>query len=556
MRLLRLNGQNVDIDRQTAIGITLQAYDFKEPGRRKINVSNSFTIPLTANNSKLIGFSNDIQSTSQTIYGSFSCDYWVENEKLIDAASVRIESIDVGSSTDIGRIKLYAVQRDTIWDQMASFSWGDFLLEFSDYLNSELGEYTIGIHPDVPNRFYSGNFGTFIGTQENGSNIHIPMLFSNLAKYEPGGEGTGFLENEDNIYIQHADGPGGHLCAYIITIFKFIEHKYGVSFLTSSTEAEIIWSDQFAPNVYIHLREVGIASGGTNQWAWQFFNQRSNYPPYEDTVQNQDKTLFDLVNSFFQLFNIIIDEETINGVKTFRLHRFDDIETLAPVINFSNNLDLSDIVFKPVIADYKQVNRIKYESVAPGSPETTGAKIINCLNENLDSENDLFSIDSYFPNVITATYGDSIVDLSTEESFASFTFMINAGNVSQLVEVWAGTERSSRQLKLAAIYGVAGEYNFVEDIVRYPKSYDINKWLTVSDIINFKFFAQYYIQELNASFFINKIDSFNPLSTKPTGLELIRISDKVPYPITEFTQQPWVDGVGNYFTDGQGNLFF
>jgi hypothetical protein len=45
MRLLRFNGQDIDIDEQTSIGIDIQCFDIKSPLQRKINISNSFTIP-------------------------------------------------------------------------------------------------------------------------------------------------------------------------------------------------------------------------------------------------------------------------------------------------------------------------------------------------------------------------------------------------------------------------------------------------------------------------------------------------------------------------------
>ena len=95
MRLLRINGTDIDIDGKTAIGITLQTYNIKEPGDRKISISNSFTIPRTAKNHKIIGFSGDSQFIQTTIYDSMICDYWVDNELLIkDVRSVTYKSIN------------------------------------------------------------------------------------------------------------------------------------------------------------------------------------------------------------------------------------------------------------------------------------------------------------------------------------------------------------------------------------------------------------------------------------------------------------------------------
>ena len=93
MRLLRFNGNNIDIDDATSIGITLQSYDIKEPGKRKVGISNTFSIPKTANNLKHVGYLAGIQNLDTTIYDAIYCDYWVYNLLLIDNAKVRVESI-------------------------------------------------------------------------------------------------------------------------------------------------------------------------------------------------------------------------------------------------------------------------------------------------------------------------------------------------------------------------------------------------------------------------------------------------------------------------------
>ena len=69
--------------------------------------------------------------------------------------------------------------------------------------------------------------------------------------------------------------------------------------------------------------------------------------------------------------------------------------------------------------------------------------------------------------------------------------------------------------------------SLMDSILAYPKFYEIKKWLTISDIRGFEFFKQYYISELNGSFFVNKIKGFNPDKSKdPTTIELIKVSSK------------------------------
>ena len=543
MRILRINGHDVDIDQQTAIGITFQAYDFKEPGKRKVSLSNSFSIPLTSNNQIIIGFGNNVQSIDTTIYESLTCCYWIDNEQLINNAIVRIEEITQG------RIKMFVVNKNSFWDELKAYTWVEFLTDYEDWLVLQ-GEYFVG-YQGTPN-YYMDTLAFFFANQLSGSRVLIPMYLGNFFNYNPG---AGYLETQNKIYMTYGGDSGGHLCTYIKSIFEFIEYKFGVDFLTSSTDTTIIWNDTYAPNVYIPIREyIHVSGGGGFAWHTMYTNA---YPPYE-TYSYADKGLYDLVLSFFQLFNVILDESDIGGVTTIKIRRFDDIETMAEVVNFSNNISLKNTIFKPKLYDYQKNNYIKYVEVYPGATSKyEGAKKIVCNNTNLDETKDLFDIDAYYPDVLVASYGQSLINLSTEESFKTFTFLISVGTTAQLIDLYEHTTNvTSQNLELAQLYGITGEYNFIEDIAAYPKSYIIEKWLTINDIVNLEFFKQYYVRALNGSFFINKISGFNPeKSNTPTKIELVRVSDKVPKPIDDYVEDFFIDGLGNAFVDGNGNNF-
>jgi len=551
MRILRINDQDVDIDAKTAIGITFQAYDFKEPGQRKVSLSNTFTIPSTIKNQALFGYAGNPQSLSTIIYGSFLCDYWVDNKHLIIGAKIRIDEIANG------RIKLYVYKKEDFWDEIKKYNYIDFPEEFLLFLQTEKG-YPAATQEGLT--YWEGTYANFINQYiDTDEGLIIPYYFGNLFKYEPGGEGTGFLEDEDNIYLSGYSSKGGHICAYVKTIFEFIEYKFGVDFLTSSEDIDLIWQDAYATKIYIPIRSY-LVGNIIDEGKWGFINLPeliNPYLPYEDMRERPDKTLYDFVKAFMQLFNIILDEEIIDEVHTIKMYRFDDIETKAEVVPFSGNLDLSKIKFKPKIDGYEQINRIKYEVMYPGGNEFEGAKNIVCNNFNLEPLKELFSIDAYYPNIVINTNEEAVINLSTEESFETFVFLISNGMTINNINVKIGTVHSyGYHLEIAAIYGISGEYNFIEDILAYPKYYEIEKWININDLLDFKFFRQYHIKELNGSFFINKIKGFNPeKSNVATKFELIRISDKVPKPIDIYLDSFYIDGVGNAFVDGNGNNF-
>ena len=96
MRLLRINGEIADIDEDTAIGIDLQAYDFKDPGKLKVNVSNTFSLPATAKNMRILGSPWQARRAWITLFTSrISVDYQVKNKDVHNGGS-RVESIKKG----------------------------------------------------------------------------------------------------------------------------------------------------------------------------------------------------------------------------------------------------------------------------------------------------------------------------------------------------------------------------------------------------------------------------------------------------------------------------
>ena len=167
MRLFKINDITIDIDENTAIGITLQTYDIKEPGQRKIKISNTFNIPKTANNMAVIGFAGDVQFNNDSVYNVMIADYWIDNEKLIDQAKVRV--MEVGD-----RISLFVFQKDDIWDNLKLLLWPQFVTEFIDWMQT---------HKSLPSELnpFTGTLGEFLGPYLNpSSDIILPMYYGNL----------------------------------------------------------------------------------------------------------------------------------------------------------------------------------------------------------------------------------------------------------------------------------------------------------------------------------------------------------------------------------------
>jgi len=546
MRILKINNTTVDIDGKTSIGINFQKYDIKNPGERKFSISNSFTIPKTSKNLKLFGFADNFQNNSTTIYDKYTVNYYVDNNHFIIDGELRIDEIS-------DRIKLYVVNKNEFWEDLKDYKYTDFVDDYINWLKDEKGEYFL---IDGTSNNFEGTFSEFIDRYTSNSvqdYFIVPYFFSEYLDYTDGELWE--KDDEGNLY-----GQGGRFCTYVKSIFEFFAYKYDVDFLTDSTDTTLIWGDSFASSCYIPIRNICMSTVGDAPYSNWGLQTRTRFMRLKG-VERKDKTMYSFVKAFMQKFNIIIDDyiekRGTDDIYVVEMRRFDDIKTKAPVVNFSGNLVIDKTKMKPSVEGWKQQNRIMYGTVYPDGAETLGAKIITCKNKSLDKISELFKIDDYYPAVVINTNEESVLDLSTEESIDSWVFCVSSGATSTLINInLSGDYVWSDFLEIAAVYGLGGEYQFIEEILEYPKTYEIHKWLTLKDVLELDFFKQYFIRELGGSFFINKISGFNPeKSNQPTKIELIRISDKVPKPVDDYLQEFYVDGVGNAFVDGNDNNF-
>lgn len=571
MRLLYINSKLVDIDETTSIGIDYQAYDMKDPGKRKTIISNTFSIPKTSKNLAIFGHPDNPQSTSNIVYNTITCDYWIDNNHIITSGAIRIESV-----TD--RINLYVTNKNAVWDDLKLFTWSDFVTEYLLWAKNIKG---LPIYKPS-----ESNFTTFISEIVNSvDGIILPFYYGNYLNVNGANEtSTKIVLNGSTTYYEGGGTifGGGHFCIYSKSIFEFLEYKYSVNFCTQEVSlVGNIWDDSIAPLIYTPARDIcvishyGIVGSVYQTVGYELRNTFLNntlinpiFSPLNDVVDKDAKTMYDYVISFLMKFNAFMDEISLNnGTKAFRISRFDDIKTLAPVVDFSNKIQKIDS-YKPSISGYSQHNIIKIKSLYPEAAETLGSRDIVCLNKNLDATADLFSIDEYLANFKSIT-GAVIPDLSIQESFKTFQFFKSTGITADLIDVGHYTldeypnntynnfdKHAYLNLPIPAHYSLDNEYLFIEEIIQKPKVYTIKKYLSITDIMNLEFFSQYFIKELNGSFYINKITGFNPQkSTEPTTIEVVRISSKTPTPI--YTNIGYfVDGVNNIFTDGTGGYFY
>jgi hypothetical protein len=517
MRLLKFNGQDVEIDETTAIGIDYQGYDVQDPGKRKVAVSNTFTIPKTSRNLFLIGFAGNPQSLSIDIYELITVTYYNDNKILIRNGRARIVEVS-------DRISIFVFEKESFWELMTDYLWPNFLSDFMIWMKAEKSL------PSITTPFV-GTFQQFIDVyKDTTEGIYLPIFISNLANYSP--DGLTYLEDTSNLWIKHNEtgttltALGGHFCIYAKTIFEFIEYKYGVDFSVTSTAYDYnIFEDAIASVLYIPARNISITYTATGfYFTCDTVNQ---FLPETNSNDKESKSLYDFTKSFFQTFNCLIDRiPTTDNTDKYIIRRFDDI-THGPIIDFSGE-QTGGYIFKPILDGYKQANYIKFGSVYEGGSVLLNSKKIVCLNKNIDAggvDSELFTIDQFIPGSVVLG-ADVCPDLSKSDSFKTFIFFISQGSSGITIKIMENSDErtATAVLDIARTYDLTSEYNTLAAMAQYPKKYTIKKWLGLNQIDKLVFFARYWVKELNGYYFLNKVSGFNPdKSTEPTTIELIKL---------------------------------
>lgn len=557
-KILRINNSIVDIDNNTSIGITFENYDIKEPGKRKLKYSNDFSIPKTPNNLKIIGFAGNIHFTDNTVYEKLTIDYWIDNEYIIESSFCCVDSVTPD------RINMYVYDKIDFWDLIKDYDIQTFETELLVWLNVTYN-IPIGVDP------WSGtSIVTFLGdTTGTAKGIQVPYFATNLYYYDPNG-GTSYLESDgETVIVNNLSLKSGHVCFYILTILEFLESKFSVNFARATQSNATIFDDTVIQGVYVPLRDIMIVPTNDQFGALNGFYYVNNllsttFQPYENLEFAKDKTVNDLILSFFKHFNIIVDTVNYQGTNYISLHRFDDFRTANVPIDWSGGI--KEIVsFKPKIEGYSQKNIIKFDSIYENGDSLQNSRSILCLNENIEKESELYTIDAHIPAFFTTTYG-TYANVGQEKSFETFIFFCNYGTTSSAINIRMDSvvmggfipqpPDETMTFPLAALISLAApEFSLLDSIIAYPRVYEIKKYLKTSEIHDFKFFRQYYIQELGASFYVNKISGYNPEDSKDaTTLELIQISyDTPPAP---FSIPFYVDGIADPFADGTGDYYY
>ena len=581
MRLLRINGEIADIDEDTAIGIDLQAYDFKDPGKLKVNVSNTFSLPATAKNIRILGSPGSPSRVDNTVYNRISVDYQVKNKAYISNGSARVESIKKG------RINMFVAQRPGFIDRMKATPLNQFLQQW--FVNS----FENDTHPSYQLLVYAyanGHKGVImpamIGPLVNlaDKNGRIVEAFF----YDTGVPEIGII-NEMTMKVrdtsQGTTAHGGHFCVFIEPLFKYLESYFGVNLNSSLPAAYSLFNDDVFKTLFIPVRHINV-NDNTPRLEWVDLGGSENMRPLSDIIPYNNLSAFDLFSETLKILGYGV-EEVGDGFEIVRLDYMGAVPVPDDILpGYMEAGFRSELEYKPAIDGYGQQNIIKMNP-AENVGEMAGARILLSNNENSEAVKELFKVNAYVPAMLTgyswflaafvpimaeakALENITFLRLKATGAVTSYTFWVNGvheptpssatsenpteGSVNAINGEFGNPSwRVVIDVPIPEVYSVSAEYNFLEGIINSPETYKVKRWVTSSQMENFRKIATYYVPELGGWFYVNKIKGFNPVKSKqPVEFELIKVPwqrmPQLPEKPIEISDR-WIFETG-YWDDG------
>ncbi len=531
MRILIINGEQVDVDDRTSIGIDIQGYDFKKPGQSKVAVSNTFSIPATSKNKKIFGYPGELYIQDASIYNNMSIDYIIDNVKFIDKGSVRVESVQSG------RINLFVVQSPDFFTQMKLTPLNYLILSYFSSIPSALpGADITNVATYLKNRTsgvkLSGYWGSFNGDVDNDL---VDGRFYPEKYPVPNGRILG-SENRDGPPTQYYSG--GHISIYLKTLLSYLETLYDVNLHSGSSGVWNLFNDVEFNKTFMPVKNIGVrkTSGGSFELFW-------GEVPIKGFQSFEGLTVFDFINAVLQTFGCILEPMVFEGVddpaiydksNSFSIVRFDSMKTSGWGGNLPGEMEADwheKSKFMPFVEGFAQESYIK-QTVADGISELTGAKKITSSNKNVAQIAELFKIKTLIPPTEIINNGGilrPILDTSIKESSKNFMFLQDNINyqISSIYYVLQGDGDGDAGVVNnypAVAYSIENEYQMWDEIMQTPETRTVKRWVRSIELKNFVISAPYYVKELGGWYFVNKIRGFNPVeSYKPVEFELIKL---------------------------------
>lgn len=544
---IKINGQSVDIDDSTAIGITFAGFSTDNLGKITLSHTNTFSLPLTRRNEGIIAFYGNMNMNTKQVQDKWYDTY--DFELYVDGMFV------FGGKTYVdgyqqGRVNMYVIGNRDLLDVLKNYSMWDATEAIVEALNSELDE-----------RFSSGaTWDNIVGYLETGENLGwIPYSVGTLNKKYPYdkiddtththscGNRYDDTDNDDNKERYNLNNENVMTLEFITNNEIVGDYKTGCIYvrlydLFVTVLGNLGWNVSFDNNVYqtlskqyIRMEDI-VTHMGLTTYKFAFMaNDTYHYIINNKKEAASKKVPFvDLLKYVCQEYCLMFDVRG-DGVE---FHSLRNIRNSSPIRFRTKQIKERSLFLEGV----PQKSYIAYSDLADETVLTGGKQIIS-NNKNIEKGSNntvLMEIKRYLPGYFVYLYDNGQVQTNTYAINASDPAINGKFVVVQRVSSETPYRVNVRRYFLGEKYSTyaylyragnrtvedMGYWDEFASLAEYPDRVTVDCFMSPYEATIFEPWRKVEFDTLPGQWVVESVSQYNPrLESNEVEVTAIRIRD-------------------------------
>lgn len=551
-----VNGKRIDIDGDTAIGLSYKGFDFQEPGSFNLNYSNNFTVPLTNVNRDIFAFPDDMGVNSMVVEQKLYSDY--DFKLYIDGAFSFSGKLYV-SNVSNSRIYLYCISHKDFTQTMSDVTMFDSAGIALDRINSDIVSKSKNVSfPAIIEYLSSGtemawipyivNFlnRTYPYAKINDNVVSCSNMYDDAEKRDNETDAQ-FEERKNSYDLSNETVLTTELCTDtpVVGDYKTGSVYFSLKTVIEETFGRYGYSITFDEDILSTLNNQYVRMPDICIWedllSGKFVLRNDSHSHYKigDDCKPSTKEM-----KFLDLFKTMLHEVcgvfSIDEERNITVHSLNTIMSLEPEVFDSLNVTNRQMNIDGV----PQNSWIAYSDLSDGSVLTGGLEI-KCMNRNIDkggTENILFSIGRYLTSYLVYMYTDS--DQIESETMAMNNTDTNINSKFVIVQrmpndtpydvkvqrILSGIHTSYTDAKLYRAYNLTisdtNYWNIFAQNCMYPECISVDCRVTAQQVTHFSPYNIARFRTIPGLWYITEIQSYNPrLENGTTTVKAVRIRE-------------------------------
>lgn len=544
-----IDGKLLEIDEDTAIGISFQGFNFADAGNIHLNYSNSFTVPLTSVNRSIFSFFDDMNTNSFRVNsGMYSSKPF---RMFIDGSFVMSGKIYVENYSE-ERMTVHIISGRDFFDTMKDINMFDVTAICAGKLNEDLKS-------TYPSGASWSNIVDYMASSTN--DVWMPYavgLLNRTYPYAKVDEESGVvkcankyddtdndngkyrwdIDNESVItteFITDSDVVGdyksGHLFVNLYSLIQwtFSNYGYGVTF---SQNVQNSIEQQF-----VRMQDLVLYEDLTNSTFSFRSDNLYHYKIGEDNVVASSTKIpfINLIKTIISDYCLVVD---IDSQSNIHFNTFNEIKSITPKTYES----LRVVSRSTKIEGIPQQGWITYSALGDGSTTTGGIKIV-CNNTNIDKggeETSILTIGRYLPGYFEYVYTDTqdiqkstfALNLSDPQINDKIVIISNSDDQTpyriRVDRIYKGNSAPTKYANLKRGYlstvSNNGYWDLFKNNCEYPELITVECRIDDFELINFSAFNYVRFSNIVGTWYIQSIDGYNPrLENSTVNVTAVRI---------------------------------